>query len=202
MNNLYFIRKDDQRPQVDKVEMDGDRYDPPVIEKQRLRGLADPVTKRSGERRSHKRFHINKNAFALIRSISAGPLKIVGKSMGSIACDVFNAKPAKLGTIDNISKGGLTFQYIENIIQLNNAFVLDILVADCGFYLAGIPFTIITDFLIPGDVFDDSVEMRQVRLQFQRLAANQEVKLKDFILNHGSENGAIGIKDQITFSRH
>ena len=195
MNNLYSIRKDVRLPPVDGVELNGGRYDLPVIEKPILRDLADPATKKSAERRHYKRFQLNKDAFALIRSISAGPLKIVGKSMCSIACAVFNARPAKLGIIDNISMGGLTFQHGDSKIQLNNAFVLDILLAESGLYLADIPFKITSDFAIPEDISGEPIEMRQVRLQFQMLNVDQLSKLKDFILKHGVESGEIGIKD-------
>ena len=59
--------------------------------------------------------------------------------------------------------------------------MLDILLADCGFYLANIPFKIITDVVIPEDILGDSIEMRQVRLQFQHLNAIQHASLQDFI---------------------
>ena len=59
--------------------------------------------------------------------------------------------------------------------------------ADCGFYLANMPFKTITDVVIPEDVPGDSIEMRQVRLQFQKLNAIQQARLKNFILNHGAE---------------
>ena len=195
MNNLYFIRKDVRLPPVDEVELNGGRYDPPVIGKPLLRDLADPAAKKSAGRRHYKRFQLNKDAFALIRSISAGPLKIVGKSMGSIACEVFNARPAKLGIIDNISIGGLTFQHVDSNIQISNEFVLDILLTDCRFYLPGIPFTLITDFAIPGDFPGEPIEMRQIRVQFQKLNASQKAKLSDFLHKHCSEIGEAGVKD-------
>ena len=195
MNNLYFIRKDDRLPPADVAELNGDRYDLPVIEEPMLQELADSATKKSAERRYHQRFQLNKDVYALIRSISAGPLKIEGKSMGCIACAVFNAKPAKLGNIDNISMGGLTFQHVDSKLPLNNTFVLDILVADCGFYLASIPFRLITDAIIPDEILDDPVKMRQVRLQFKKLGLNQQAKLHDFLLNHGAEIDEIGVKD-------
>jgi len=195
MNNLYVISKADRLSPVDEMELNGDKIELPVIEEPILRDLADPVTKKSTERRYHKRFQLNKNAFALIRSIAAGPLKIVGKSMGSIACEVFNAQPARLGIIDNISMGGLSFQYTDNNIQLNNGFVLDILVADCGFYLANMPFETITDVVIPEDVPGDPIEMCQVRLQFQKLNIDQRSYLEDFILNHGAENGDLSVNE-------
>ena len=76
--------------------------------------LDDSDEEKRIEYRYHKRFQLNKDAFALIRSIPAGPLKIHGKSMGCIACAVFNAKPAKLGKIDNISMGGLMFHHADS----------------------------------------------------------------------------------------
>jgi hypothetical protein len=55
--------------------------------------------------------------------------------MGEIACDVFRSKPIKLGRINNISMGGLVFRYIDSLAQSEESPVLDILSADCGFYL-------------------------------------------------------------------
>ena len=194
MNNPYIISKDEAIRRLDDtgpieagLEVAGIDTSLPLV-------LDDSDRKKGVERRCHKRFRLIKQAYALIRSISEGPLEIGGKSMGCIACAVFNAKPAKLGIIDNISMGGLTFQHVDSRVKLDNKFVLDILLADCGFYLADIPFKIITDFEIPDDILGDSVVMRQVRLQFQKLNANLKAKLKDFILNHGVEIGEIGNK--------
>ena len=130
----------------------------------------------------------------MIRSTSSEPLEIGGMSMGSIGCAVYNSKPARLGEIDNISMGGLMFHHIGNKPQLNKAPVLDILLAECGFYLAGIRYKTITDVTIPGDGPGDPVEMWQVRLQFQNLERDQFSKLKDFILNHSAKNGETGTK--------
>jgi hypothetical protein len=150
--------------------------------------------KKRVEHSRHKRFRLDKESYALIRPISEGPLKIEGKSMGSIACAVFNAKPVRLGIIDNLSMGGLMFQHVDNRIKLNHAIVLDILLAECGFYLADIPFYIITDSIISDNVSANPIVMRQVRMQFQRLNAKQEAKLIDLILNHGVEIDEISSK--------
>jgi len=187
MNNLYVISKDDPIQLVDEVGPIEDAYDLTGIDDSLPLDLDDSDRKKRIEYRYHKRSQLNKDAFALIRSISAGPLKIIGKSMGCIACAVFNARPAKLGKIDNISMGGLMFHHVDCKAQLNQALVLDILLADCGFYLANMPFKTITDVVIPEDVPGDSIEMRQVRLQFQKLNAIQQARLKNFILNHGAE---------------
>ncbi len=195
MNNLYVISKEDPIQLVDEAAPIEDAYDLTGIDDSLPLDLDGSDRKKRIEFRYHKRFQLNKDAFALIRSIPAGPLKIHGKSMGCIACAVFNAKPAKLGKIDNISMGGLMFHHVDSKAQLSQALVLDILLADCGFYLANMPFKTITDVVIPEDVPGDAIEMRQVRLQFQKLNAIQQARLKGFLMNHGTEIGEIGVQD-------
>jgi len=186
MNNLYVVSNDDPFQQTDDIELIEDSL--PLV----LDGF--PVNKRV-ELRCHQRFQLKADAFALIRSTFARPLKIQGKSMGSIACAVFNARPVKLGKIDNISMGGLMFQYAFRNTNISKALILDILLADCGFYLANVPYKIISDAVIPEDVTDDCIEMRQVRLQFQSLSDCQQARLKDFIVTHGTQIREAGVND-------
>jgi len=190
MNNLYVISKEDPIHLADEAgqhlkEIDGSL---PL-------DLGDSDGKKRVEHRHHRRFQLNKDAFALIRPVSAGPLKIYGKSMGCVACAVFDARPARLGKVDNISMGGLMFHHVDSKTQLSEALVLDILLADCGFYLANLAYKTITDVVIPEDIPDDSIEMRQVGLQFKTLNAIQQAKLHDFILNHGAENGDLSFNE-------
>jgi hypothetical protein len=56
------------------------------------------------------------------------------------------------------------------------------------------PYKTISDVAIPGDVPGDPIEMRLFRLQFQQLNRDQFLKLRDFIFNHGAENGATDTK--------
>jgi hypothetical protein len=186
MNNLIVIRQDGPFQPADDIRLIDDSL--PLY-------LDDPAGKKRVEHRYHQRFQLAEDAFALIRSAFAGPLKIQGKSMGGIACAVFNARPVKLGKIDNISMGGLLFQYAFSNTNIGKALVLDILSADCGFYLATVPYITISDVALPEDVPDDSIDMRQVRLQFQSLSHPQQAKLKDFIVTHGTQIGAIGAED-------
>jgi hypothetical protein len=195
MNNLYVVSKDGPIQQADEVGPIEDRYDLKRIGDSLPWGLDDLDGKKRREQRYHQRFQIKGDAFASIRSISAGPLEIDGKSMGCIACAVFDAKPVKLGKIDNISMGGLMFQHVVGKTQLSKTFVLDILLAECGFYLADLPFKILSDFVLPDDIPATAFEMRQVRLQFQNLNAIQQARLKDFIFNHGAQNGEIGVNE-------
>ncbi len=187
MDNMYNISQDDPNLLVDKIGEIENGYHPSEMDYSLLLDLDDSDRKKRIEYRYHKRFKLDKYAFALIRSITAGPLRVRGKSMGCIACAVFNAKPAKLGKIDNISMGGLMFHHADSKTELHQSLVLDILLADCGFYLANLPFKIITDVVIPDEVCSDAIEIRQVRLQFEQLNAIQQARLKDFIMNNGTE---------------
>ena len=83
--------------------------------------------------------------------------------------------------------GGLMFYHADSKEKFSQALVLDILMADCGFYLADMSFKTITDVLIPDEIASDAIEIRQVRLKFQQLTAIQQARLKNFILNHGTE---------------
>ena len=193
MDNLYVSGKDAPIQLVGEVAPIEVGHDRTGIDDSLQQDLDALDGKKRVEHRNHKRFQLNANAFALIRPFSAGPLKIYGKSMGCLACEVFNARPAKLGKIDNISMGGLMFHYVDSMTQLSEALALDILLADCGFYLANIAYKTVTDVAIPEDLPGDPFAMRLVRLQFQKLNANQHAKLHDLILNHGAENGDLSV---------
>jgi hypothetical protein len=195
MNNLYVISEGELIQLANDVEHIEGGKDLMEIDDSQSPDWEEPGGKKGVERRCHKRFHLKKDAFVLIRPISAGPLNIQGKSMGGIACEVFNARPARLGKIENISMGGLQFQHVTGKKQLNRNYILEILSADCKFYLPNIPFEIKADFVLPGDIPDSSFEIRQVRLQFQNLSASQQARLNQFLLKHGTEVGEIGVKD-------
>jgi len=186
MNNLYVISKEDPIHPADEVGLIEGGQDLKRIDGSLPLDLDDSDGKKRVEHRHHRRFQLNEDAFALIRHVSAGPLKIYGKSMGCVACAVFDARPARLGKIDNISMGGLMFHHVNSKTQLSEALVLDILLADCGFYLPNLAYKTITDVVIAEDVPDDSIEMRQVGLQFRALNYIQKMKLHDFILSHGA----------------
>jgi hypothetical protein len=187
MDNINYTNEAGPKLPDDEIGIIEDGYNQMGMDASLLLDLDNSDWKKRIEYRYHKRYQLTEDAFALIRPTSSGPLKIRGKSMGCIACAVFNAKPVKLGKIDNISMGGLMFYHADSKEQLSQALVLDILLADCGFYLANMPFKTITDVVIPDEVSSDAIEIRQVRLQFQQLNAVQQARLKNFIMNHGTE---------------
>ncbi len=195
MHNLYVISNDDLIHPVDEAGRIEGGHDLKEMEDSLPLDLDAADGKKRPDHRTHKRFQLSEKAFALIRPGSAGALKIHGKSMGCLACAVFNARPAKLGKIDNISMGGLMFHHVANKPQLSEALALDILLVDCGFYLANIAYKTLADVVIAEDFPGDPFEMRQVRLQFQKLNANQQAKLKELINNHGAEIGGLNINE-------
>ncbi len=194
MNNLYVVRNDDSIQPVNAVDPVDYGYGPSRTDRSLPLDSDDLDLKKKVEHRFYERYQLREDTFALIRPFSTGPLKIHGKSMGCLACAVFNAKPVKLGKIDDISMGGLMFDHADDKTKVTEALVLDILLADCGFYLADIPFKIISDIAIQDDVPGDPIEMRKVRLQFQNIKPYQQAKLKNFILKHGIAFGEIGKK--------
>ena len=153
-----------------------------------LLNLVHPKIQARAERRKHYRFQIKKVAFAIIRSVFSKPICLIDRSMGEIACDVFRSKPIRFGRIDDISIDGLAFRYVDSKIQSNESPVLDILLADCGFYLEDVFFKNISDTEIAEDYPIDSVKMKQLRMQFRKLTPNQKFKLEYLIQSHGSES--------------
>ncbi|MGD8521041.1 MAG: hypothetical protein PVF56_07850 [Desulfobacterales bacterium] len=133
------------------------------------------------ERRRHKRFGVDIYAFALIRSVTTKPIEIHDRGMGEIACSIFRSKPAKLGRIHNISMGGLMFRYVDSKVQSRESPVIDILLADCGYYLEGLRFRSISDLLLPNDFLGDFIQMGQLHVEFERLTPYQIAKLEYLI---------------------
>ena len=114
LNELYFDSKTGALPLLDNVGLIDGVLDRTPIDDSLRQDLGGLDEQKKIDSRQHQRFQLNEKAFALVRSLHTEPLKINGKSMGCIACDVFNAKPAKLGKIDNISMGGLMFHHDSN----------------------------------------------------------------------------------------
>ena len=187
MSDSYVISKDDPFQFVKDIEKIENEYFLTEFENSLSLDLDDPGRNKRVEQRCLKRFHLKENAYALVRSIADNPLNIQGKSMGSIACEVFNSEPARLGKIDNISMGGLMFKHIAGKRKLNRTFTLDILSVDCRFYLSNITFKIEADIILPEETAEGVFEMRQVRIQFQDLSTNQQARLKNFLHNHARE---------------
>jgi hypothetical protein len=146
--------------------------------------VIDKNTVKRGNRRAHKRFQVKKEAVALIRPVSVTQLNVADRSMGEIACAVYLSKPAKFGRINNISMDGLSFDYIALREQSSQSLVLDILLADRGFYLANLTFKSISDDIVASDFSMDPIKMRRHHVRFERLAPDQIREIQYFIQHY------------------
>jgi len=143
--------------------------------------LSDKKTVRNVEQRAHERYQVNKDAFELIRPAVARHIRVAEKSMAEIACAVYRSEPVRFGRIDTISMGGLSFYYIPGEERYHPSLVLDILVADSGFYLENLTFKNIADFEMDDDFANNSFKMRLNRVQFEGLKPAAIMKLKYFL---------------------
>lgn len=184
MDDINFV--EDIQPDGMNYANELSEYDHDVarVNQSLLLELIDKKSVKTVEKRAHERFPVNKDAFALIRPAAAGQLIVEDKSMAEIACDVYRSKPVRFGRIDTISMGGLSFCYITGEEQSNQPLVLDILVAESGFYLENLTFNNISDFEIDDEFEINSFKMRLNRVQFDELEPAAIMKLKHFVENY------------------
>lgn len=184
MDKLYFlgdIHPDRMNYANELSEFD---HDVASVNRSLLLELMDNNTVKGVEKRAHKRFQVNKDAFALIRPAAAEQLHVADRSMAEIACSVYRSKPVRFGRIDNISMGGLSFRYITGEERSNQSLVLDILVAESGFYFENLTFKNISDFEMDDEFAINSFKMRLNRVQFEELKPAVIMKLKHFVENY------------------
>jgi len=142
------------------------------------------ISKRRKDRRLHQRYAAAKGAFALLRSKSSIISDINKMNMGDIAFAVMRSNPAKIGQIINMSMGGLVFQYVQEMQGSAKPSCLDILLADCRFYLDSLRFDLIADISSPGEFEFESVKTGLISVRFKSLTAQQKKQLNHFIKNH------------------
>ena len=94
----------------------------------------------------------------------------------------------KLGTIKDISKGGLAFTYIVDKDRISESFWIDILFRHEDFYLKDVPAKKIFDFYVEEKVLFSSLIQKQVGVQFGDLESHQLDQLNHFI-NHYTIDG-------------
>ena len=114
------------------------------------------------ERRRHNRFRVKDGASVVLR-----------------------AHFLELGEIIDVSKGGLAFRYIPSQQPSNGLFQLAILLGDGSFYLADIPFMIISDFEINDNPFR-SLKISRCGVQFGKLTRSQVSEMEYFIQRYAT----------------
>ncbi len=113
------------------------------------------------ERRKYQRFRVKSKAFAVIKDDPVKPVSII-----------------------DVSLGGLGISQFENDILLTKPSKLEILLADCSFFLENLPFTLIPS-LRPAQPNPDQIPpARYHGVQFKNLTPSQKHQLQYFIRNH------------------
>ena len=113
------------------------------------------------ERRKHRRFKVRDNAFAVV-----------------------NPNPVKMVPIVDIAIGGLGIYVDSGANWMIDCTKLEIMVADCSFYLDNLPFEVITNVkAFPWDA-SNILNGRRYSLKFGNLRPAQKSRLKYFMRNY------------------
>ncbi len=97
-----------------------------------------------------------------------------------------------LGQIIDISRGGLSFRYMDNGIIEVEEDLLTILSTDQQFYLVNIPFQTVSDFALVDIPTFSSIIMRRRCVRFGNLDDEQIRRLDEFIRKYAAGGGIAG----------
>jgi c-di-GMP-binding flagellar brake protein YcgR len=89
-----------------------------------------------------------------------------------------------MGSIVDISLGGLAFRYIPSPNASNRSSHIDILLTDGSFCLNKVPVQTIADFEIDSETSILGLETRRCGVQFGDLTDNQKSEVRYFIQTH------------------
>jgi c-di-GMP-binding flagellar brake protein YcgR len=103
---------------------------------------------------------------------------------------VVNPEPVKVVPIIDISLGGLGFYFNDNEDWLYKTSKLEIMAADCSFYMEKLPFEVAANSRTFPTQSTSLPDGRRYGLKFGHLQPNQKSQLKYFIRNY-SEGGYI-----------
>ena len=92
----------------------------------------------------------------------------------------------RLGKINDISEGGLSFEYIAYQEDEQDASEMDIFLSEGGFHLSKMPCTIIYDIRmrLEHQTFTARIQSRRCGLHFGSLTSEQASQLEFFLKNH------------------
>jgi hypothetical protein len=113
------------------------------------------------ERRVHKRYKAREGTVAFLGE----PLNI-------------------MGSVIDVSKGGLAFRYIANGKRPSESFELDILYSHEPVYIDRMPFRTVSDTEITGESGSKLFPLRRCGVQFGELTEVQKSQLEYLIENH------------------
>lgn len=92
---------------------------------------------------------------------------------------------SKLGIMLDISKSGLSFQYIDTIDSNQPYSELDVFVSGHGILIGGLSFTIISNIAFHKTIPYYSIITRRLGVKFKPLPDIKNIKISSFIHNHG-----------------
>ncbi len=95
----------------------------------------------------------------------------------------FGSHPSKLGQITDLSRGGLAFRYVENNLHPHTCSDLNIIVANNGFYLKGMPFKTISNSEIAVENIFSSIMIRHHSIKFGDMT-NKQITQLNYFINH------------------
>ena len=121
----------------------------------------------SVERRKNRRFQVKDKCFTVI-----------------------NPDPVKLVPIIDISLGGIGFYFNDNEKWLNQTPKLEIMAADCSFYMEKLPYAVVSNARAFPHQSTSLLDGRRYSLKFGHLQPNQKSQLKYFIRNY-TEGGTL-----------
>ena len=120
-----------------------------------------------GERRKHRRYRVKDNAFTVI-----------------------NPDPVKVVPIIDIGMGGLGIYLDDGARWLDTSSKLEIMVADCSFYLEKLPFQIVANVKAFPNNTSNLMDGRRYGIKFGNLRPAQKAHLKYFMRTY-TEKGMI-----------
>jgi hypothetical protein len=121
----------------------------------------------TNERRKHRRYRVKDNVFTVI-----------------------NPDPVKVVPILDIGMGGLGIYLDDGARWLDTSAKLEIMVADCSFYLEKLPFQIVANVRAFPNNASNLMDGHRYSIKFGNLRPGQKSHLKYFI-RHYTEKGLI-----------
>ena len=97
---------------------------------------------------------------------------------------VLGAPANKLGQIVDISMSGMAFTYLADTDPIGMAEELDIL-ANQGMFVKKIPYTTITDVVVPNNTPFSTIVMRRHCVKFNDLTAETKTRIQELIEEFG-----------------
>lgn len=121
------------------------------------------ISKIKFDRREYKRLKVHEGTYAVLKP---------------------HANSSKLGNIVDISKGGLSFNFIDSQRIFSNFNELDIYISGNGLIVSHLPFEITSEITLNKDIPFYSVVTRRFGVKFSAISEKTRSQLDHFLHNH------------------